>query len=281
MKKLNLILIMGFIALLFNSCGPYVKLFETDATGTKKTDKIIAYEDESVIVTYNLWDNKGKMYYTVYNKKDIPIYVDWKKSGYILNSKKYNYWEDRTVSEAVNVVSYVPGTKIPVISTKTVATHDERNTFIPPKAWVAIPFSYILLTEDLESSYTSSTGKKIRIENVDLRNDKNATKATVNKTWKKSGKTKVWERTFTPETSPLNFRNFLTYTTTEDGKNESYVNTTFTIKKMTEMKAKQFYGKATKGFAVVKKGKMKKTVPVKFYDFPYKSGDCFYLNLLQ
>lgn len=282
MKKLYF-LFVGFALLFLSSCSPYVKLLETEASGTTKSaDKYIAFENDSIKVTYNLWDNGGVMYYVVYNKLDVPLYVDWKKSGYVVNDIKYNYWQDRTVSEVTQSATLIPGTKIVTYLPKTVTIADERITFIPPKSQISIPFTYPLISGDASLQYDiSNNDKKIKVQTVDLRHDKTATKQKVDKTWKGSGKTTVFEKTFTRENSPFTFRNFMTYSTTESFQREGYVNTSFAVVKMTEMKAKQFYGKGTPGVIIVKKGKKAKPVKVKtkFWSYPYKSSDSFYIML--
>ena len=41
------------------------------------------------------------MTFTIFNKLDIPIYIDWKKSSYIDNSVKLNYWVDEEMKKTL------------------------------------------------------------------------------------------------------------------------------------------------------------------------------------
>ena len=78
MKKTNLLFI-AIIAIIFTSCQPsiYYQVYKTEATQkmTHKGNKI-AYEDESCIVTYNLWKDGGNMGFMFTNKTDKDIFLN-------------------------------------------------------------------------------------------------------------------------------------------------------------------------------------------------------------
>lgn len=248
-----------FIAIALSSCSTYVKLVEVEAgNGKKDSDKNILFENDTVRVEYNLWGAGGRMNYRVYNKLNVPLYINWFKSSYIKWDTKYSY------------------------------TGDHRDlSFIPPRAYVENPVSYILLREQSSATYasTSKSGKRIKIENVDIRNDKNATKESVAKTWTKSGKTTVYSKTYDKTSTPLAFRNFITVSTCEsadecnNAKNLIFINNDFFVKKMTEMKTKQFNGKGTKAKTYVKRGTKMVKVTTIIWSYPYTSGDSFYIPL--
>jgi hypothetical protein len=85
MSKL-LSFIIGII--LLSSCSKYIQVFETSSTNTVSENENWVFETDTVKVTYEFWMNKGVMAFTVFNKLDIPIYIDWKNSSFIYNSEK-------------------------------------------------------------------------------------------------------------------------------------------------------------------------------------------------
>lgn len=42
------------------------------------------------------------MAFTIYNKLNNPIYIDWKKSSFIDNSVKLNYWQEEEKNKTVS-----------------------------------------------------------------------------------------------------------------------------------------------------------------------------------
>lgn len=103
MKKL-----LFFAALLISlsSCKTYyVYLFHTDSIIPKDENNLYVFENDSVKLIYAFWENKGVVNFSIYNKLNVPLYVDWRKSSYIDNSVKLNYWEDEQTSVTTSVYS--------------------------------------------------------------------------------------------------------------------------------------------------------------------------------
>lgn len=266
------------LGLMTTSCKTYVRLVETQSSGTtKNAEQAVVFENDTMRVTYDLWAEKGIMYFTVYNKLNMPLYVDWKKGSYIEEGINYVYWRDRETTETYYTPTTV-GNKT-VMVPKNTTIKEERITFIPPHTYAKNPITYNIMS-DASRSTSRKVGKKILIENVDLRNDKTATHEAVSKSYAKSGKTKVHSKTYTKENSPLVFRNYITVSTFEDFRRESHLQTEFYVNKMTEMTSKQFNGKGTPGRIVVKRGKSTRSVKTTVYEYPYRSNASFYHSLL-
>ncbi len=276
-KTLALFVLIAFLA----SCTKYVRLIETEGlTGVVKTaDKSLVFENDSIKVTYFFWTDRGMMSFSVYNKLNTPIYVDWKRSGYMINGAKYNYYEQKAESENMLLANYQSGQKEALYSQKTTTLYDERISFIPPRAYVVNPKAYMLMRDDYLVMNYSTKGSKARIEAVDLRRDKTATQAKVAKTNSSGGTTTVYEKTFGEGDTPLAFRNYVTYSTSEKIETENRIDNSFYVNKISEMSEKQFHGKSTSGKVIVKVGKKSKVSNVAIYDFPYRSGNSFYIPL--
>lgn len=262
MKKMNTLklLSMALLATTVVSCSPYIKLVEVESTNSKaNAENNIVFENDTVRVEYDLWGPGGYMNYKVYNKLEVPLYINWFKSSYIKEGVKYSY------------------------------VGDYRDlSFIPPHSHVRNPVTYVLLKDQGAALYARSnkSGKKIKIENVDIRNDKQATVEMLDKTFKKKGQTKAFSRSYTKENTPLYFRNFITVSTCESAdechnpESMIYFSNQFHVKKMTEMKVKQFNGKGTKVIEFVKRGNKMKRKMTTVYDMPYSAGNRFYIPLL-
>lgn len=202
--------------ILISSCGSYVQVFEAKTTNTQiENDKYI-FENDSIKITYNLWKDKGLLSFSIYNKLNKPIYVDWKKSSYINNSIKRNYWEDTESTKSVEKKvgsNYRTSSRIDnshsnstsISSSET--TKPEKITFIPPKSNYIRSQFFILPIKTLRvKSYNS-----VQIPRID--NDKkNVT---------------ISEKVFDEKSTPLVFRNFVTFSYTENFAKEFYVDNEF------------------------------------------------------
>jgi hypothetical protein len=62
----------------------------------RNCDTIFVFENDSIKITYNFWAKNGAMAFDFYNKLNIPLYFDWKKSAFIPNDKMVSYWQDET-----------------------------------------------------------------------------------------------------------------------------------------------------------------------------------------
>lgn len=267
MKRIIVILLLAF--LITSCCKSYVQVFETKSVNLETKNEFYIFENDTLKITYSFWSRKGLMTFAILNKLTKPLYIDWKKSSYIDNSVKLNYWVDMEKQKTLEYFgSYYyngpllkPGYAISnsagiSISTKVKA---ERITFIPPTSnyyrsqFYILPIDYFKL--DTKTDY-----KEVP------RNDK------------QKKKTKVYKKSYSTENSPLIFRNFLTFSLTEDFKSEFYIDNDFYISEIKEMDKRHF---EQYKFDETKKGKWfirdENGNPIKFSDFKKESS--FYLNI--
>lgn len=233
MKKLIYITLLAFI---FSSCSrEFIQVFDTETTNTKSIDGFYIYETDTLKMTYEFWASKGVMSFSVYNKLDVPIYIDWKNSAFIYNSNKLNYWLDEQTS---TLISYFGGYAYngPIIrpgytitqgvqSSTSKTIKPERITFIPPKSnyyrsqFYLMPVNYYKLD-------TNNVSKLIL-----SRND-NPKKKTI-----------VYEKTFTYSTSPLKFRNYIAFSMSENASTYFHIDNEFYLTSVKEMDYRHFHGK--------------------------------------
>lgn len=261
MKKILLITVLGLI--LFG-CKSYVQVFKTNSSIETDTDGFYVYENDSLKITYSFWKAKGLMTFSIYNKLEKPLYIDWKKSSYIDNSVKLNYWVDEEKTKGLSAYGsyYYDGPLLKpgyaISSTSTVKV--ERITFIPPSSnyyrsqFYILPINFFKL--DTKTEFDEVPRKD-----------------------KPKKNTKVYKATFTKENSPLVFRNFLTFSFSEDFESEFYVDNEFYIQQILEMDRRHFvYIKRDESFKI---GKFyirdENGYILQFSDF--KSPSSFYLNI--
>jgi len=266
MKK---IIGIGIIVLFFYGCKSYVQVFDTSSTNTKVEDELYVFENDSLKISYSFWAEKGLMTFSIFNKLEKPLYIDWKKSSYIDNSVKLNYWVDEEMSKSLEYYGgyyydgplLKPGYAINYSSGVSISStiKIERITFIPPSSnyyrsqFYIFPIKYFKLDErtNFEIVPRSDNPKK---------------------------KTKVYEKTFTKENSPLIFRNFLTFSFSEDFKTEFYIDNEFFIDDIKEMDKRHFeqyrFDETRRGRFFIKDEFGK---PIRFS--PFKKGSSFYIYL--
>jgi hypothetical protein len=277
MKSKKIFIVFFIVASFFSSCIQYTQLFQTVATSKMEKEKdYYAFENDTLKIVYDFWAERGILFFSIYNKLDIPIYLDWKKCSFIKNGDKYDYWIDEEVTNSQNyyssygtskqffkpriyiatdggVVAY--GTKGTVnISTgmsvgTSVKTKAERVIFIAPKSAIYEAKFYL-----------------VEKGGILLRTDKPT--ITENRNDKPSKKTSIYVADY-GNSSQLTFRNFLTFSTTEKFEKEFYIDNGFCISKILEMDRRHFNGKIISW----------NQTPPHNYSFPFSDPTSFYINI--
>lgn len=222
-------------------------------------DKVLVFENDSVKVIYDFWHNKGIVGFAIYNKLNIPIYVDWKRCSYIVNGKKLDYWADVEQTKTVAVYggySYrgpllAPGyvANAGVGTSSSIKTKPEKITFIPPKSYIYR--SDFLIVPSGEFDFKSN----------------NVITTYLPISWKdNSSKTIGVKRLDYSKNSPFSIRNFLSLSVSEEFKSIFYVDNQFTVTEVLQMSEKQFMGKV-----VYIKGE-------KYFYSPYKAPNNFFIR---
>lgn len=259
---------MTVLGLLIFGCKSYVQVFKTNSSIETDTDGFYVYENDSLKITYSLWKAKGLMTFSIYNKLDRPLYIDWKKSSYIDNSVKLNYWVDEEKTKSLSRYGsyYYDGPLLKSGSAVSTTSGEstsltikvERITFIPPLSKYYRSQFYILPV----SFFKLNT--KTEFDEVPRKD-------------KPKKKTKVYKASFTKKNSPLVFRNFLTFSSSEDFKSEFYVDNEFYIQQVLEMDRRHFeqvkYDETKKKLSTIYKNGR----PILFSDFENPSS--FYLKI--
>lgn len=209
------------------------------------------------------------MSFAIYNKTARPLFVDWKNSSLVLNDYRLAYWSDETLTSNVTTTrggssttlryqpatyfdwGYVLGSTTNFQSTaisEGSMVRDERITSIPPHAYVGMQ-KHELLSGSMDLNAKNSE----RIET--MRNDR-PSKSTV-----------VLLRRFQQGSSPVRFRNFLTFSLTEDMKDLFQIDNSFWLSEAREMDYRHFRGKY--------EGRDPTSEPI--YAKPFRGRSAFYI----
>lgn len=227
----QLLIAVTFIFCL-SGCVSYIQVFEMAAVDTAKEDEFYVFENDTLKLTYAFWHGHGIVSFAVYNKLDVPIYIDWKRSSLIYNSEKLNYWVDEErskaaafygtkfyngpVSKPYKEISVTTG----VINTSKVKM--ERVTFIPPNSNYYRNQFYLL-----------KTGKDYQL-------DANCEEQIVPLNAKPKKKSSLYLESFDLESTPLHIRNYLAISTQESFETEAFVDNEFFLARVLEMDYRHF-----------------------------------------
>ncbi len=209
--------------LFLTSCSKYSNLFDVTSSDIKSTDKsYYQFENDTIKISYSFWAKNGKMSFTVFNKLNIPIYIDWKKSSVVKNDQKVDYWVDEVKTKSRSTTSmlyYSNFNTTTKSSSESKSVKPERITFVSPKSSVT----------------------RVQTELCIISPDKIPSPNAKTKLLSSDGKTNISVKyaDIDEQSSPFIFRNFLTISTNEKFDNEIYIDNRFYVSKVYKIKSEK------------------------------------------
>lgn len=225
----RIILFSAFaLAVFITSCTKLAHLYETKSmTDTSNQENL--FENDTVRIVYSFWSEGGSFSFSIYNKLNKPLYIDWKRSSFIKNNDKLNYWSDEVLTKSTSkksTVYYYGFSLLSAESGVSSSVKPEQVTFIAPKSTVyKIQFN---LNEKLSPKLP-----KVARTTIVPRSDKS------------KNTTKVSYIDFVENNTPLSFRNFMTLSTSDKFTNEFYIDNGFYLSKVIQMPLSQLTGSST------------------------------------
>lgn len=211
---------LGLVIVLLCSCNKRVHIYQTMTSFSDIRQPV--FENDTVRIAYNFWADNGQVSFEVFNKLSLPLYLDWKQSSFIRNGDRFNYWEDFTITATAHRSAPTIYRYERVSAGVSVSVKPEQVSFIPPQS--TIYKSQYMIQPGIDATF-SSNARKITID-LPLRN-----RLIV-----------ALERSFNKSTSPVVFRNFMTFATISDFSNRFFVDNEFFVSSIVEMKYKTFRG---------------------------------------
>ncbi len=229
-KKLLLFLL---IASVFTSCSRFTQVVYVSPTteDIKSINHFYQYENDDVKVVYWFWADHGVMSFLFWNKTDMPVYIDWKKSAMINNGKRLSYYTNQYASnykaygtayglEWLDVFNDYYSMSSSTKLSRESLVKGERITFIPPKSYITQAFYN--LTANIYFDVT----------------DRNTEEETINFC-------KVY---VSRSNKDISFRNFVTYSFSENFTTENYIDNEFHLNKVVTLNNANFNYKDGDGF---------------------------------
>jgi len=238
------------LCLLHSSCSTYYyQVFETRSEDSLDA-KTLVFENEDLRLQYDFWSKGGQLYYTVYNKGNNPIHLDLSKCTFIQNGLAREWYTDgETTHTLMRDESFInTGVLKKSGSSRSITTRSAKFVYIPPKSTVVLSqFTF------MESGYSTCE--------FNCKTKKKGLASSLN---------------FSKETTPLSFRNYLVYSTSENASNTKRLDHSFYIETVRILTRKEYFGPSSPVLSCNEKGVETTTL---IFERPYKRPGSFYLKL--
>lgn len=254
----NILLLILVLSLSTSGCISYQILQASSSSPHMELDtksNTLVFNNDSIAIYYSFWREKGTMAFQLINLLDVPVYIDWRKSSYISGMEKFDYWTDQTLVEGnattstngfINKKGILPDfSSVSNTNFSQTITKIERITFLPPQTSITI--SKFFLKPSGKYNLVSD-----KVQNIKSEHSKKSIQVV------KCSK----------EDTPLTFRNYISWSLTEDFSTEYHVDNVFYVTKITQATKKDFIGtKTLNGNTYI-------------YEYPYEKPNSFYIKVL-
>lgn len=217
MKKLYA---MGALAaVLLSSCSTAYQVVETASADVKTNGNAYEFGGEDLTVSYNLWDGAGTIYFNLHNNTDDPLFVDLDRSHLIVNGQSFDYYQDKETSTSSKTGSTRPSYFASTIWTNqmevSVKSKPKRVIEIPPHSFINV--GGLAITEG--------------VKNCGMTKPKSGVSTSP---------------TFTVDNTPLQFRNYVTYSVRQDFGTSETIDNSFYATRVVNLTESAFKGKSKK-----------------------------------
>ena len=215
--------ILFFSTVYFISCSPKTQVYETKSNiplDQRKSQYV--FDNDTIRIEYNFWANKGLLSYRIYNKLNVPVYIDWKKSSFILNGQKLDYWMDETITHTSGY-SYGAYLNLWISESSSIAIKPQRVLFLAPQSYINA--HRFIICPGASPVAGGGNPTDIAVPGIPGRS------------------IHIKEHEYDESASPLIFRNYLTYSLSEQLSAENYINNVFYVSKVLEMKRMDFFNR--------------------------------------
>lgn len=237
---------------LLASCAQEIQVITLRGSNVTPATEGLILDNDTLTLRYNFASERGRMAISIVNKLNQPLYVDWKRSSFIVGQNKMGYWHDVSdVQLSGSGTSYSS-----LYSRYTIGylagsiSREDPVGFIPPQTklekqqFVVLPIGSVSVRGPFE--IRQEKAKWIdRKKPVDV-------------------KTYAYD----DNQSPLTFRNYLTLSTDKDFKTEFHIDTKFWASDVQVLPREQVFSRQ------VVRSDYEYSLPVAF-----KQADAFYVPL--
>ncbi len=227
MSKLTLFLVATMLGCACNNHIQVVAIQSPQMTFNEQKELI--FENDTLRVRYDFFSEQGHVKFSILNKLNQPIYVNWRECAYIMGKNFTPYWQDTYVSNGYMYIQPFDWDGYFALRgpyTFSVAKRDEQIAFIPPGTEL-YQFEFLVKPGTGFGGLPNSTKEEVR---QGKRNKLIGTKYK-----------------FTQTESPLKFRNYLTFSTDAACKSTFVLDTHFWISEVYKTQGKYVFGEEFTG----------------------------------
>lgn len=223
--KCNAALLIAIVACLgLTSCHKlYYQVYNVNSNSLNQEDNSMVYENSELKILYNLWGENGTVGFIVKNKTDKDLFLDMNQTFFILNGAALEYYKNR---EYTNIISST--------STLEYGSYISPDGFWPTRYYV--PSTAPLMGRFSRGSSTSITTKEKEVLCIPSNSFKAISEFEVAPRLQQicNPKTDFPKRTATiasynEKTSPIKFRNRISYSFDKDCKNLKQIENDFYV----------------------------------------------------
>jgi hypothetical protein len=202
MKSLACLIVLLTVLL---GCAPNVQVVTLRGSNVQPDKEGLVLDNDTLTLRYNFASERGLMHISLVNKLNKPLYIDWKRSSFIIGQNKVDYWYDVVdVHLSSNYSRYSTTTTL-----NGTFARPEQISFVPPQ------------TKLEKQQFIVMPSGQLRLE---------GTHTTVQEKAKWEDRKKPIDinvYNYSSGQSPLTFRNYLTLSTDKDFKTEFTIDTKF------------------------------------------------------
>lgn len=205
----KLLILMG-IAFIGTSCSKFQYASLNSDLKKDRFQKFI-FENDTLKINYSYTGQNGPFTIEVYNKHPKPIYVDWKRSSFILNGIRYPYWSDESTLQATNSEFSIQWTRSIATSNGEIngsIRKEEQISFIPPQSMISVTPIYLKSNPFSLPQAKANQKESVHIEGAPYR---------------------FTRYSFVRENAPLKFRSFMAYSDEVEFRAAHYLDHEFWI----------------------------------------------------
>ncbi len=209
----------GLLLILISGCTRYQYIAITGDTPQNKQQNFVVENDTARIV-YSFRGMNFPVTVEVYNKLNIPLYVDWSKSALIVGGKSMSFWQD-----VANLNGSTQGYSVEIQNGISYNVGSVSGTIVKnDKVSFVAPGSYIRTTRfHLQSRFFNTASH----ETVKKEQFNSANGAEYGKLF-----------SFSKDHSPLEFRSYLTLSTDKNFASEIHFRNSFWVSGITQTMAR-------------------------------------------
>jgi hypothetical protein len=205
------------------------------------------YTNDELVITYNFWSGSKEITFSIFNKTDKAISIDWSRCHFIIWNYSNDFSKTTESTFTTSTLSRTTASRPGMTQAQATVVKSPRSSHIPPNSMISESFTI-----------------------------NNSLYFDCNNYFKKLKKDETVKYDFTEGNSPYKLRNYLTYSSDADGK-EKTLDNDFYITQVLNMNSETFHGAQVKSESCDAFGK--KTVQ-KVYSYPYRKSNRQYQTIM-